>query len=34
MVELKAFYEVLVGGRTFTALASQNLSLKELKIIR
>ena len=31
MVELKAFYEVLVGGRTFTALASQNLSLKELK---
>ena len=30
MVELKPFYEVLVGGRTFTALASQNLSLKEL----
>ena len=23
MVELKSFYEVLVGGRTFTALASQ-----------
>ena len=31
MVELMPFYEVLVGGRTFTALASQNLSLKELK---
>ena len=30
MVELKPFYEVLVGGRTFTALSSQNLSLKEL----
>ena len=30
MVELKPFYEVLVGGRTFTALASQTLSLKEL----
>ncbi|WP_298998529.1 4Fe-4S binding protein, partial [uncultured Desulfovibrio sp.] len=30
MVELKSFYEVLVGGKTFTALASQNLSLKEL----
>ena len=30
MVELMPFYEVLVGGRTFTALASQNLSLKEL----
>ena len=30
-VELKPFYEVLVGGRTFTALASQNLSLKELE---
>ena len=30
-VELKSFYEVLVGGKTFTALASQNLSLKELK---
>ena len=27
---MKPFYEVLVGGRTFTALASQNLSLKEL----
>ena len=30
MVELKSFYEVLVGGKTFTALSSQNLSLKEL----
>ena len=30
MVELKPFYEVLVGGRTFTALASQSLTLKEL----
>ena len=30
MVELKPFYEVLVGGKTFTALASQNLTLKEL----
>ena len=30
MVELMPFYEVLVGGRTFTALASQTLSLKEL----
>ena len=30
MVELKSFYEVLVGGKTFTALASQNLTLKEL----
>ena len=30
MVELKLFYEVLVGGKTFTALASQNLTLKEL----
>ncbi len=29
-VELKPFYEVLVGGRTFTALASQSLTLKEL----
>ena len=29
-VELRPFYEVLVGGKTFTALASQNLSLKEL----
>ena len=29
-VELKPFYEVLVGGKTFTALASQNLTLKEL----
>ena len=28
--ELKPFYEVLVGGKTFTALASQNLTLKEL----
>ena len=25
-----SFYEVLVGGRTFTALASQTLNLKEL----
>ena len=31
MVELKSFYEVLVGGRTFTALASQSLTLKELR---
>lgn len=31
MVELKPFSEVLVGGKTFTALASQNLSLKELE---
>ena len=30
LVELKPFYEVLVGGRTFTALASQSLTLKEL----
>ena len=30
LVELKSFYEVLVGGRTFTALASQSLTLKEL----
>ena len=30
MVELMSFYEVLVGGRTFTALASQTLNLKEL----
>ena len=30
MVDLMPFYEVLVGGRTFTALASQNLTLKEL----
>ena len=30
MVELKPFYEVLVGGKTFTALASQRLTLKEL----
>ena len=29
-VELEPFREVLVGGRTFTALASQTLSLKEL----
>ena len=28
--ELMPFYEVLVGGRTFTALASQHLTLKEL----
>ncbi len=31
MVELKSFYEVLVGGRTFTTLASQSLTLKELR---
>ena len=31
MVELKSFYEVLVGGRTFTALASQSLTMKELR---
>ena len=31
MVELKPFYEVLVGGRTFTTLASQSLTLKELR---
>ena len=31
IIELKSFYEVLVGGKTFTALASQNLSLKELE---
>ena len=31
MVELKPFSEVLVGGKTFTALASQNLSLRELE---
>ena len=31
VVELKPFYEVLVGGKTFTALASQSLSLKELQ---
>lgn len=31
MVELKPFSEVLVGGKTFTALASQSLSLKELE---
>ena len=30
LVELKSFYEALVGGRTFTALASQSLTLKEL----
>ncbi len=30
VVELKPFYEVLVGGKTFTALASQNLSVREL----
>lgn len=29
-VELMPFYEVLVGGRTFMTLASQNLALKEL----
>ena len=30
IVELEPFREILVGGRTFTALASQTLSLKEL----
>ena len=30
MKELKTFSEILVGGKTFTALASQKLSLKEL----
>lgn len=30
MVELNAYHEVLVGGKTFTALASQSLTLKEL----
>ena len=30
MVKLESFREILVGGRTFTALASQTLSLKEL----
>ena len=30
IVELESFREILVGGRTFTALASQTLSLKEL----
>ena len=30
-VELISFYEVLVGGKTFTALASQHLNLKELR---
>lgn len=30
IVELVSFREILVGGRTFTALASQTLSLKEL----
>lgn len=30
IVELEQFREILVGGRTFTALASQTLSLKEL----
>ena len=30
MVELTSFYEVLVGGKTFAALASQSLTLKEL----
>ena len=30
MVELKPYYEVLVGGKTYTALASQSLTLKEL----
>lgn len=31
IVELESFREILVGGRTFTALASQTLSLKELR---
>ena len=30
IVELESFREILVGGRTFTALASQTLSVKEL----
>ena len=30
-IRLKAFREILVGGKTFTALGSQELSLKELK---
>lgn len=30
IVELESFREILVGGRTFTALASQTLSLKKL----
>ena len=30
IVELESFREILVGGRTFTALASQTRSLKEL----
>ena len=30
MVELRPFYEVLVGGKTFTALAGRRLTLKEL----
>ena len=29
-IELKSFFEILVGGKTFSALAHQNLSLKEL----
>ena len=33
MVELMSFYEVLVGGKTFTALASQTLSLKESEYV-
>ena len=31
MVELNAYEEILVGGKTFTALASQSLTLKELE---
>ena len=30
-IKLQSFQEILVGGKTFTALASQELSLKDLK---
>lgn len=30
-VRLKAFKDILIGGRTFTAMGSQELSLKDLK---
>lgn len=30
-IRLRSFQEILVGGKTFTALASQELSLKDLK---
>lgn len=33
-IVLESFQEVLVGGRTFMALGSQEISLWELKIIR